>query len=275
MCSLSSGDRLVRAPTGGRRCRATRRRARPASPSRPRRRRRVAGRRARARPSGRGFERVVDRRLERRGLAAAPAAVGGDDELGLRVVDPAAQRLGREAAEDHRVRRADPGAGQHRDRQLGDHRHVDRDAIAGLDAELEQRIGGLAHLALEVGVGDRPGVAGLADPVIGDLVAEAALDVAVDAVVGDVELAADEPLRERQVPLERRVEVLDPVDALAGQPRPERLGSASASAYRSAVALAWAVNAGSGGNVRSSARRFSISGGGVGSTVTDTLGLAG
>ena len=36
--------------------------------------------------------------------------------------------------------------------------------------------------------------------------------------------------------------------------------SASASAYRSAVALAWAVNAGSGGNVRSSARRFSISG---------------
>ena len=52
------------------------------------------------------------------------------------------------------------------------------------DAELEQGVGGLLDLALEVGVGDRPGVARLADPVVGDLVAEAALDVAVDAVVG-------------------------------------------------------------------------------------------
>ena len=38
------------------------------------------------------------------GLAAPPAAVGGDDELRLGVVDAAAQRLGREAAEDDRVR---------------------------------------------------------------------------------------------------------------------------------------------------------------------------
>ena len=34
--------------------------------------------------------------------AAAVAAVGGDDELGVGVVDPAAQRVGGEAAEDHR-----------------------------------------------------------------------------------------------------------------------------------------------------------------------------
>ena len=71
------------------------------------------------------------------------------------------------------MRRADPGAGQHRDRQLRDHRHVDRDAVAGPDPELLERVGGLADLALEVGVGQRPGVAGLADPVVGDLVAEA------------------------------------------------------------------------------------------------------
>ena len=45
--------------------------------------------------------------------------------------------------------------------------------------------------------------------------------------------------------------------------------SASASAYRSSVALAWAAKAGSGGKSRDSARRFSISGGGSGcSTLT-------
>ena len=122
-----------------------------------------------------------------------------------------------------RVRRAEPRAGEHRDRQLRDHRHVDRDPVAGPDAELLERVGRLADLAEQVGEGQRPRVARLADPVVGDLVAEAVGDVPVEAVVADVELAAGEPLGERQVPLERGVERLEPVDALAGQPRPERL----------------------------------------------------
>ena len=66
----------------------------------------------------------------------------------------------------------------------------------------------------------RAGVARLALPVVGDLVAAAGLDVAVEAVVGDVELAADEPLGERQVPLEDRVPRLVPVEELAAPARP-------------------------------------------------------
>ena len=93
----------------------------------------------------------------------------------------------------------------------------------GPDAELLERVGRLADLALEVAEGERPGVARLADPVVGDLVAEAALDVPVDAVVGDVELAAGEPLGERQVPFERRLEWRRPVEPLARALRPERL----------------------------------------------------
>ena len=146
------------------------------------------------------LERLVDGRLEADGLAAPPAAVGGDDQLRLGVVDAVRQRLGAEAAEDDRVRRPEPRAGEHRDRQLGDHRHVDRDPVAGPDAELLERVGGLLDLAQEVGVGQRPGVARLADPVVGDLVAEAVGDVAVEAVVADVQLAAGEPLRERAGP---------------------------------------------------------------------------
>ena len=78
-----------------------------------------------------------------------------------------------------------------------------------------QRVGRLAHLVLELGVGDRAGVVlGLALPVVGHLVAVTVLDVPVDAVVGDVELAADEPLRERLV---RPVEDLGPL-LRPGQP---------------------------------------------------------
>ena len=59
---------------------------------------------------------------------------------------------------------------------------------------------------------------------IGDAVAVAGLDVSVDAVVGDVELTADEPLRERRVvPVERALEVLRPRDAGAGLLGPEPL----------------------------------------------------
>ena len=45
---------------------------------------------------------------------------------------------------------------------------------------------------------------GLPLEVVGDLVAAPRLDVAVEAVVGDVQLPADVPLRVRQLPLEER-----------------------------------------------------------------------
>ncbi len=164
----------------------------------------------------------VDRRLERGRAAAAVAAVGGDDELRLGVVDPAPQRVGAEPAEDDAVRGAEPGAGEHGDDGLGDHRQVHRDPVALADAEGGEGVGRPADLLLQVGVGDGAGVAGLALEVDGDPVAVAGLDVAVDAVVGGVELPADVPPREGRVgPVEGLGEVLLPVQALAGLPRPE------------------------------------------------------
>ncbi len=76
---------------------------------------------------------------------------------------------------------------------------------------------------VQVGVGDRPGVAGLAFPVVRDLVAVPGGDVAVDGVVADVELAADEPLGEGQLPVADRVPLLEPVEELRGLPGPEAL----------------------------------------------------
>jgi hypothetical protein len=45
-------------------------------------------------------------------------------------------------------------------------------------------------------------------------------DVPIDAVVGDVELTADEPLGERRLPVERLFEGRVPGQPLARQPRP-------------------------------------------------------
>ena len=174
-------------------------------------------------------ERLVDGRLERRGRTATVAAVGGDDDPRVAVEDARRQGVRGEAAEDDRVRCAEPGAGEHRDDRLGDHRHVDRDPVAGLDAEVDQRVGGLGDLVLHLRERDVAGVVGrFADPVERHLVAVAGLDVAVDAVVGRVELAADEPLGERRVgPVEHvreRGVPADPLGLLGPVAQPVGLG---------------------------------------------------
>ncbi len=107
--------------------------------------------------------------------AAPPAVVGGDDRDALRVVDAIDDRIGREAAEDHRVRGTDARAREHRDRQFRNHRHVDRDAIAFFDAELAQAVRELADVVEQLFVGDGPAIARLAFVVVGDLVAVTAL----------------------------------------------------------------------------------------------------
>ena len=180
--------------------------------------------------AGRLFQCRVHIHLQTGRLAAPVAAVGGDDELGLRVVDAVGERIGRETAEDDGVRSADAGAGEHRDWQLGNHRHVDGDAIAAAHAELLQRVGCLVDLLIEIAVGEDPAVARLAFPVVGDLVATAGVDVAIEAVDGDVELATDEPPWRMADPTPgrypragtSRVSRPHPPSSLPGRPRPAR-----------------------------------------------------
>ena len=167
-------------------------------------------------------QRLVDGRLQGAGLAAAVGAVGRDHELGLGVVDPGAQGLGGEAAEDHGVDRADPGAGQQGDDGLGNHGQVDGHAVALGHAQGLEGVRGLLHFLGQLRVGVGAGVAGLALEVDGHPVPVAGLDVPVQGVVGGIDLAADEPLGERRVgPVQRLGEVLGPAQQLAGLLRPE------------------------------------------------------
>jgi hypothetical protein len=167
-------------------------------------------------------QRLVRVGLERRDLAAPVAAVGGDQHLRLGVVDAVAQRRGGEATEHHRVRGADPCAGEHDRRQLGDHRQVDRHAVALGDAQLLERVGGPLDVLEQPRVGDGAGVAGLALPVEGHLLAVAVGHMPVEAVVGHVELAVDEPPGVGRVPVEDGGPLLEPVE-LGGLAGPEAL----------------------------------------------------
>ena len=164
-------------------------------------------------------------RLDRRRLALAAGAVDGDQRLRLGELHPLGDRLGREAAEDDVVGGADPGAGEHRDDDLGDHRQVDPDHVALLDAEVLERVGEALDVAVQVGVGDVALLPLLAAPVVGDAVAVAGLDVAVEALRRGVQPPVGEPLVEGRVGVVEPLARLDvPVEQLLRLRRPPGLG---------------------------------------------------
>ena len=170
--------------------------------------------------AGNGF---VGRCFEWKHLAAPIATVGGDEDLCLGIVDAVRQRLGAESAEHDAVRRPDARTCQHRNRGFRDHRQVDVDPVAALDAELFEGIRESLYLVEQIGVGQHAAVAGLALPVEGDLVAPTGLDMPVEAVVAHVELPADEPLGVRQLPLTDRVPLSGPRHQVGRLTRPEAL----------------------------------------------------
>ena len=143
-------------------------------------------------------ERFVDDRLQRQVLAAARLLVGGDDRHRTRVDDPLLQRFGRKSAEHHRMRRADPCAGLHRDDTLDRHRHVDEHPIALPNAERLQAVRKTANALMKLAIGYFRDSAVVRLENDRDLVRVAVLEVAVEAVVRDVELAVVEPLVERR-----------------------------------------------------------------------------
>src|SRR4029077_17710501 len=89
--------------------------------------------------------------------------------------------------------------------------------------ELLERVRAADHLGEQLRVGNRAAVSRLSFPVERDAVAVSGLDVPVEAVVGDVQLAAEEPLRVRELPVEQLRERLEPDDTFARFAFPERI----------------------------------------------------
>ena len=93
----------------------------------------------------------------------------------------------------------------------GRHAHVDGDAVAFFDAESLEGVGEFLYFGVELGVGEAANLARLAFPDERGLVAARAVEMAVDAVVAEVELSADEPFGPGKVPFKHLVPRLEPV----------------------------------------------------------------
>ena len=160
--------------------------------------------------------------FQRQLLAAAQLVVGGDHGHGAGVLDTFLQGLGREAAEHHAVGGADAGAGLHGDHAFDGHGHVDDHTVTLLDAARLQGVRELRHLGQQFLVGDLGDFAAIGFENDRGLVLDRRAHVAVQAVVGSVELTVLEPLVEGLVGIvEHLGERLVPGQGLAGALGPE------------------------------------------------------
>ena len=108
-------------------------------------------------------------------------------------MDAAGKGIRRKAAEHHRMHRPDAGASEHCVGRLGDHRHIDGDPVALLNAARLQNIGHAANMLVQLTVADGFRFARIvALPQNGNLIA-ARLQMTIDAIGADIYLAALEP----------------------------------------------------------------------------------
>ena len=98
--------------------------------------------------------RLVEQRLVGDDAAGLQAAACRKNHLRLGVVDARRQLARGESAEHHRMDGADARAGEHGDRRLRHHRHVEDHAVAFFDAEIAQHAGEHLRLGQQAMIGD-------------------------------------------------------------------------------------------------------------------------
>ena len=162
---------------------------------------------------GQGFVNVL---FQRQLLAATPAIVGGDLQLGLGVVVAVGDRFAGKTAKNHGMHRPNPSTGQHGNDQLGNHRQVDRDHVALRHAQRLEDPGELADLAMQLGVSELPRVSRLAFPDECQLVLDGRAEMPVETVERGVCFSADEPLGEGLFPIEHALPRLNQCNSSAG-----------------------------------------------------------
>ena len=149
-----------------------------------------------------GLQGFIHDRLQRDDFASIKSYVGGDDHLGFGIMNAAGESRGAEPRIDHAVDEADSGAGQHGNNLLGNLGEVDGDPIALCQAKFFQGVGAAIDLPVQLSVGKHAFLVIFTHPNQRDLVLAPGVDVAVQAIVGDVTGGADKPFGPGVVPIE-------------------------------------------------------------------------
>jgi len=157
---------------------------------------------------------LVQQRLVFDDANAFDAAGGRNDRFGLCVVDACCKLLRGEAAKHDRVHRTKSSACEHSDDGLGDHWHVEQDAVALGDTVRGERACEERYLVAKLPIRVRSPLMGDRTIVDQRSLVAALCDVPVEGVVTGVELGSGEPPIVRRVGVgENTVPASDPVNS--------------------------------------------------------------
>lgn len=100
------------------------------------------------------LERVIDDLLGADRFSASTTFVGGEDDVGLRIVDSITERFRGETGKDDRVEGTETDDCEEGNNGFGDHGHVNCDGIALFHAQFLEDIGHFADLTVQFAIGD-------------------------------------------------------------------------------------------------------------------------
>ena len=96
---------------------------------------------------GLALERFIYCRLKRKCRAFSESTICCNDKFCISILNTREKCICRETAEDDRMCSANSSAGKHCDCSLWNHRHINRNAIASLYTDFNQRICRLLHIS--------------------------------------------------------------------------------------------------------------------------------
>src|SRR2546428_21104 len=170
--------------------------------------------------TGRLFYSIIDNGLQFQDLSPAITTVGSHNDLCLTILYPFRKRVRAEPREDNGKGESESCASEHRDRELGDQRHVDRHCVALPEAKVLKNTGKFVHLSIEFSIRDRAKLARFALPEVSSFVLTPGFHMPVHSVLGRVQRSSNKPSGKRRVPLQHLVPFPVP-DKLTGNLGPE------------------------------------------------------
>jgi hypothetical protein len=100
------------------------------------------------------LEGIVDDLLGADGFSAATTFVGGEDNVGLSIVDSITERFRRETGKDDGVECTETNDCEEGNDGFGNHGHVNCDGIALFHAQILEDIGQFADFTVQFAIGD-------------------------------------------------------------------------------------------------------------------------
>ena len=140
--------------------------------------------------------------------------------FGTGIIVTIRNRLSGKPRENHTMNCANPSTGQHSKSEFRNHRHVNRNDISLLHTGFFKRIGQPTHFTMKFSVSKRTHIARLTFPDNGCLV-RIFCQIPIKAIVRDIRLSTDEPLRIWLFPFQCFIKCFEPMKILLGQITPE------------------------------------------------------